>query len=232
MLEIHGHEPITYHDCHRTKGPSVRRHPPSMKPIFLLTLATATCYADGAANLLATSEWSAPVSTKYGQSLQARLILSQEHSPAHTGSHPETALYVELRNVSGAVGAPMQIYFDPGHGLSCELRDADGKSAPGGGPGSGGGPDAGWITLPYDATIRLRANMYGYGRAEGEGLLLTLHHGAAWSIPAGETKDYFLSGTLTLTPPAGTEAKTAEEARKIWSGTLVLPKSKIILKKP
>ena len=91
-------------------------------------------------------------------------------------------------------------------------------------------PGACWITLPYDSKIRLRANMYGYGKPKGDGLQLTLRSGASWTIQAGDTNDYYLSGTFTVSPPTNHVAKDFEAARAEWSGTLELPKMKISVK--
>jgi hypothetical protein len=189
----------------------------------------------GDTNIIAVSDWSKPVGTSNGQTLRGRMSIVQENSPAHAGPFPETELYLELQNVSGAAGAPMQIYFDPGNGLHCELLDANGKPPPqAAGRGSGGGPGACWITLPYDSTIRLRANMYGYGKQKGDGLLLVLSPPAMqyWNIQAGDTNVYYMSGTFTVTPPTNHVAKDIDAVRSQWSGILKLPKMKISVKKP
>jgi hypothetical protein len=109
--------------------------------------------------------------------------------------------YLELQNVSGAVGAPMQIYFDPGRGLQCEVLDSHGKPPPlVGGAGSGGSAGTCWITLPYGSTIRLRASMVGYGKKPGDGLLIQLSPPSMqrWDIQSGDTNAYFMSGTFTV----------------------------------
>jgi hypothetical protein len=203
--------------------------------LFLLLTACQFCIAGGETNIIAMSDWSKPVGTKYGQTLRGRMLIAQEHSPAHAGPTPETEVYLELQNVSGAAGAPMQICFDPGRGLRCEVLDADGKPPPSiGGAGSGGGAGACWITLPYDCTIRLRANMYGYGKKAGDGLLIQMSPPAMqrWDIQAGDTNVYFMSGTFTVTTPANHVARDFDETRSIWSGTLELPKMKISVPKP
>lgn len=178
------------------------------------------------------SDWSKPVSTGHEQALRARVLIAQGHSPAHEGPWPETEVYLEVQNVSGAVGAPTRFYFDPEHGWKCEVRNGNGKLLSPGGPGSGGGPEACWITLPYDSTIRLRANMYGYGAGKGDGLVLMLFPPQSWFIKAGDTNDYFLSGTFTVTTPANFAPKDFEAARAVWSGTLKLPKLKLPVQRP
>lgn len=163
------------------------------------------------------------------------MLIAQEHSPAHAGPWPETELYLELQNVSGAVGPPMRIYFDPGRGLRCELLNSLGKSLPERGtPGSGGGAGACWIILPYDSTIRLRANAYGYGMKPGDGFSLRLSPPGSqdWAIRAGDTNTYFLSSSFTVTPPTNHITQDFDEARTIWNGTLELPKMKIEIPKP
>jgi len=206
----------------------------AITPLLLLA-GCQFCFADGDTNIIAMSDWSKPVGTFHGQTLRGRMLIAQEHSPAHAGPWPETEFYLELQNVSGAAGAPMQFYFDPGRGLHCELLDANGRPPPPVGMGgSGGGAGACWITLPYDSTIRLRANMYGYGLKPGDGLLLVLSPPTmqSWTIRASDTNVYFISGTFTVTTPTNHVAKDFDDARTIWSGTLEFPKMKISVPKP
>ena len=162
---------------------------------------------------VAVGDWSDTVSE-----LRGRLLIV-EGRPLGDGRVRETAVYVELQNVSTAVGQPMNIYFD--NRLSCELRNSTGNIvSPEGSGGSGGRPGPCWVTLPYDSSIRLRANPYGFGRAKGAGFLIPLV-GKSWIIPAGDHGDYSLSGTFTVTPPDGHDRQHA------WSGTLTFPKMAI-----
>ena len=72
------------------------------------------------------------------------------------------------------------------------------------------------MTIPYDSTVRLRANPYDFGRAEG---VLVPLNATAWHLT--EPGDYRLSGTLTVTPPEGkTDA---------WKGVLKLPAASVKL---
>ncbi|HEY5234407.1 MAG TPA: hypothetical protein VIK35_12820 [Verrucomicrobiae bacterium] len=51
-----------------------------------------------------------------------------------------------------------------------------------------------------------------------------------WRIPRGDTNDYYLSGTLTLTIPSGISPPTLQgnNIQPIpWQGTLKLPPVKI-----
>jgi hypothetical protein len=202
--------------------------------LLLFLAAYQFCFAGGDTNIVAISDWSKPVGTVYGASLRARMIIAQEHSPAHAGPWPETEFYLEFQNVTSAVGAPLQFFFDPGSGLRCEMVDANGKPPPPvgmAGSGSGAGPC--WITLPYDSTIRLRANIYGYGSKPEDGFMLVLLPPTMqyWAIKPGNTNDYFMSGTFTGSTPTNHIAKSFDDARTIWSGTLELPKMKISVPK-
>lgn len=199
---------------------------------LLFLAACQFSYAGEDTNIVAMSDWSKPVSAANGATIRARMIISQVNSPAHAGPQKETAFYLEFQNVTGAVGSPLQFYFDPVRALRCELLDADGKPPPAegmGGSGSGAGPC--WITLPYDSTIRLRANMYGYGLKPEDGFMLVVSPPQGWTIRPGNTKTYFMSGTFTVTAPKNHVAKDSEDARTIWSGTLELPKMKLTLPK-
>ena len=86
-------------------------------------------------------------------------------------------------------------------------------------PGSGGRPGKAWVTLPFDSTLRLRANPYGFGRADADGLLIPLGSDA-WLIRAGDTADYFLAGTFASVPKDGVGIN-------VWTGEIKLPKAKV-----
>ncbi len=197
--------------------------------LFCFLAACQPCFAGGDTNIIAMSDWSKPVGTIYSESLRGRMIIAQERSRAYAGSWPETEFYLELQNVSGAAGTPMQIYFDPERGLHCEVLDKSGKPPPMiGGAGSGGGAGPCWIALLYDSTIRLRANMYGYGKKLGDGLLLQMVSTTQrWDIKPGDTNIYYLSATFTVAPPTNSAPRDPDVESRIWSGTLELPKMKI-----
>ncbi len=198
---------------------------------FLLLAACHLCCASGDTNIIAMSDWSKPVDTT-DDSLRVRMIAAYGRGPGFGGPHDETQFYLEFQNVSGPIISPTQFYFDPSRGLRCVMKDANGNTVPAGGSGSGGGAGACWITLPYDSTIRLRANMFGYGTKRGAGLILTLYPPYAWEFRAGDTNSYYLSGTFTVTTPTNFVPKDFEAARAVWSGTLQLPRMKITVPKP
>jgi hypothetical protein len=203
-------------------------------PFVMLLVACQLCFAGGETNIIAESDWSAPVSTSNGDSLRVRMIVAQGRSAAFAGPWPETQFYLEFQNVSGASSASTQFYFNPSQQLHCTLLDANGKPPPTvGGGGSGGGASAAWITLPYDSTIRLRANMFGYGNKPREGLLLTLWPPAQdWTIQSGDTNTYYLSGKLRIATPTNFVPKDHEVQKPVWSGTFELPKMRISVQKP
>jgi hypothetical protein len=122
------------------------------------------CFAAGQETTnLAMTEWSKPVANENGQTLRGRLIMAQGNSPAHADDWPETQVYLELQNVSAAAGPPILVYVDFSRDLHCLVLDGAGKGPPTTGiGGSGVSPDTCRVALPYDSTIRLRANMYGY----------------------------------------------------------------------
>jgi hypothetical protein len=156
------------------------------------------------------------------------MIIAYGRSSAFDGPHPETQVYLEFQNVSGAIISPTQFFFDPTAGLRCEVRDGNGLLLRASG-GNTLGTGASWITLPYDSTIRLRANAAGFGSTPGEGLILMLHPEAEqyWWIRTGDTNTYYLSGTFTVTTPTNFVPKDFETARAVWSGTLKLPKTRV-----
>jgi hypothetical protein len=175
---------------------------------LLVMLTTCHTALADEKTVLATGGWSEAVS-----GLRGRLILARGRALGD-GKTRESLVYVEIENVTHTHSGEVAVYFDP-DALKCELADAAGKAvAPTPIPGSGGRPGKVRVTVPFDSSIRLRANPYAFGRAEG--LLIPLNH-AAWHIK--DTAVYHLSGTLTVTPP---EVKV-----DAWKGTLRLPAAKV-----
>jgi hypothetical protein len=161
-------------------------------------------------------------------SLRGRLIICHGYSPGYAGKLAETQVYLELQNVSINRGSLMEVYFDPRNGLECALRDSRNQAPPvGGGGGSGAFPSACWVTLPYDSTLRLRVSWYGYGMPEAVGLRIPLFH--EYVIRADNTNDYALSGTFTVTAPTN---HASPPGYRVWQGRLVLPDTKIAIKRP
>jgi hypothetical protein len=165
---------------------------------------------------VAVGEWSALV-----EGLRGRLVIAQKY-PHGDVNYIETRVYVEFEN-SSAADSPtdtIDLYFDP-TGLTCELVDAAGQAVPQG-PGflDRGRPGGYWVTLPFDATMRLRVNPSGQGDTRNVGLLIPLWN-ASWLVPARGAGEYFLSGTFVVNPPM------ALARGNVWRGTLVFPKLKV-----
>jgi hypothetical protein len=159
---------------------------------------------------VATGDWSEPA-----DGIRGRLVLAQGRALGD-GKPRESLVYVELENRANTASGEVGLLFDP-NSLKCELTDAKGNAvAQTPVAGGGGRPNKKWVTLPYDSSIRLRANPYAFGRAEG--LLIPLNN-AAWHVEDGE---YRLSGTLNVTAPEGKDGP--------WKGELKLPAAKISLK--
>ena len=120
------------------------------------------------------------------------------------------AFYVELQDCGEAWGYT-EVYCDMGPHGGCRLesRDPSGKHIVEPQHAFGGGaPQARWITLPGDSTIRLRVSRYG-------------------GFTYASTGDYFVSGTFSSQPP-----KDPNDHRlNVWQGTLKLPAMEIVPKK-
>ena len=144
-------------------------------------------------------------------------------------------MYVELQDASESVGESMRLFCDFGRtdfrpeykgGLRCELRDKDMRpvkptASPFGG-GGGGVPQSEWVTLPSDATIRLRASPFGIHRPKA--MAIAPDVGSLWVIDDGDANEYFLSGTFT----AAAADRTPPGDGHIWRGTIELPAVKIV----
>jgi len=163
--------------------------------------------------MVAVGDWSEPV-----DGLRGRLIVAQGRA-LDDGKARESLIYLEVQNV--AETGERSFTFDP-DGLKCELLDAKGKAVPKSPPfgAAGGRPGKTAVTLPFDSTLRLRANPYGFFRADD---LLVPFSTAVWLIKAGDTADYYLAGTFTV-PPVDRNGP----GKAPWSGELKLPKAKLI----
>ena len=186
-----------------------------MRALVLVALVVAGQAATAADEKtpVALGDWYAPAG-----GLRGRLLVYQGRTLGD-GKARETLVYVELQNVAEA--GERRLEFDPDR-LKCELLDAAGKAVPQA-PAfgrSGGRPGKSLVTLPYNSTLRLRANPYGFGRADG--LLLPLN-ADAWLIEAGDDADYFLAGTYTA-PPVDWNGPS----KPPWAGELKLPGAKIV----
>ena len=152
--------------------------------------------------------------------VQGRLIISEDQPFSYTKI---VAVYLELQNVSN-VGNAIEIYFDPTHTFQCQLLDPDDKPvATAGLPASIMIPHPFWLILPYDSSLRFRISVSGYGVPRNEKALIPLECGD-WVIKSGDAIDYKLEVTFVVNPPK------VEIDRRVWKGTLKLPRVKVALK--
>jgi len=163
---------------------------------------------------MAAGDWSEPV-----DGIRGRLLLVRGGPNLPDLKSWVALVYVELESVTNSGARAM--YFDPA-ALQCKLTTADGAAAapesPFGGFGGRGGLPAGWVTMPYDSLMRLRANPSGYGSPDGLYISLASGHHL---LKTGDAGEYHLSGTLTVSPPAGHGRGDA------WTGVLKLPPVKL-----
>jgi hypothetical protein len=170
-------------------------------------------------------EWSSPVVDDGGHAVQGRLVLREK---GVTHDRREVVLYVELRNASSFVGDSMSLYCDMGKtesgagnrsGLQCELKDGRNRSVEAVPYAFGGAvPLSQWVTLPSDATIRMRASPFGIHRSQG--IAISPHLGTVWVIADDDSNKYTLSGTFAISPPQGTVAPSDDH---VWIGAIDLP---------
>jgi hypothetical protein len=109
-------------------------------------------------------------------------------------------------------------------GLHCELLDKDNrKVAPSAFPFGGGVPLSQWVTLPPDATLRLRCSPFAGSRADG--FVIAPGLGMHWTIAMNDPKEYTLSGSFTVDP--GNDQLAVDPPEHIWRGTITLSPVKI-----
>jgi hypothetical protein len=180
--------------------------------------------------IIAAGEWSKPVADSRGCAVRGRLVLGERRV---SEERREVAVYVELQEASDAGGGALAIFCDFGKtdfrpeyqgGLQCELRDSAERPVRAVGfPFSGAIPRSEWVTLPRDATIRLRASPFGIHRANALAIAPSL--AKLWVIGDDDPNEYFLSGTFTVDPAADPVPPGKEH---VWRGTLVLPAVRIV----
>jgi hypothetical protein len=221
----------------RWNFPDVIESKPSMKPLTFLLIVVLCCYWCSAGQpgtgitagqpdpaVTSVGEWSEPVSDSDGHTLRGRLVVCDDR-PAGGSNHAR--VYLELEHaIKGGFTSPLEVYHDintGGTALNLELRDGHDQPVPPN-PVSIRAPSlpACWVTLPCDATVRLRSDLYAYSLTPNpDGLLLMLGSGT-WTIPTNATGEFYLSGTFT--PPADHPSALKYH---IWQGTLKLPKVKV-----
>jgi hypothetical protein len=146
----------------------------------------------------------------HGLVLRGRLVYTKD-------ALENLVIFLELQNISSVLDTTY-LYYDATN-LTCELRDSSGKPVRSAAAAvyDGPVPKIGWLALPYDSILRFRVSLPGFGQATN---LVSAAWGA-WLLPTGETRDYYLSGELTLKAPTG------ETRPRVWQGTLKLPSVKI-----
>jgi hypothetical protein len=195
-----------------------------MKTVVILLMAAAfQCLGQTDTNLIATGDWSPIVSDSRGHSLRGRLLVYDDSGPS-AANHAR--IYLELHHpFQGAWDAPIEINYDVGvhPNLNFEMRDGAGKAiAQTPIVIRGPAPSPVWVSLPCDATIRLRADGYLLGPPQKpDGLEVFVQLGC-WVIPKNATNDYFLSAIFSPEKEEGNRSNWYH-----WQGTLELPKVRI-----
>jgi hypothetical protein len=184
--------------------------------------------------VLAAGEWSGPVADGRGYAVRGRLVLGEK---LLGDDRREVVVYVELQDATESVGRSMRLFCDLGKtdfrpeykgGLECELRDKDKRPVPPTPfPFSGAVPRSQWVTLPSDATIRLRASPFGIHRAKA--WAIAPHLGKLWVVGDDDPNPYFLSGTFTVDPA---EDRIPPGEDHVWRGAIVLPAVRIANRRP
>jgi hypothetical protein len=179
---------------------------------------------------IAVGDWSKPVADNRGRAIRGRLLLCEKRVSA---DRREVAVYIELQDVSEAVGETMLLFGDFGRtdfrpeykgGLRCQLRDKDDKPVkPASFPFGGGIPGSQWVMLPSDASIRLRATPFGMHQPNALAICPGL--GTSWVIGDDDPGEYFLSGTFTIDPAADRKPPSGDW---VWRGTIELPPARIV----
>lgn len=198
-----------------------------LTPFLTLVLSCHCCFAGQPdAGVIGVGEWSEPVSDGDGYTLRGRLVVCDDR-PASASGHAR--VYLELEHVfKGAWTSALEVYHDiQGTALNLELRDGHDQPVPRK-PMAIRAPSLPptWVTLPCDATARLRADLCHLSTNPKPDGLQVLTGSGNWIIPANApanaAAEFYLSGTFT--PPADHPSALKYH---VWQGTLKLPKVKI-----
>lgn len=177
--------------------------------------------------VIASGDWSKPVADSRGYAVRGRLVLCEKKVAE---DRRETAVYVELQDASPFIGSGMRLFcnFRPAQpdtkaGMHTELRDANRKPVPSQPFAFGGAvPVPQWVSLPTDATIRLRTSPFGVHRPKA--LAIAPQLSDLWIIADDDPKEYFLSATVVIDSPVKPEVGASEH---VWSGAVELPAMRI-----
>lgn len=198
-------------------------------------MAWRCCLAQTDTNLIATGDWSEPVSDRDGCSLRGRLLVYDKQLTRHWDSGAR--IYLELQqapkpDTNGMIwfSDPVEIYYDPNLGidgqpaeLNLELHDGLDRKIPSERVTFNGAFEKPyWVTLPLNATLRIRSTdlAFGFDGTNSTGLHIMGH--GQWTISPHSTNDYYLHGTFTAT-----NDHPSPLHYHIWTGTLKLPTVKI-----
>jgi hypothetical protein len=185
---------------------------------LLVVLAVQSCLAGPVSEPISFGAWSEATN-----GLRGRLAFAED--PKLFGARMGV-VYLELQNVS--FGDTMYVYYKADQSpFRCELRDSSQALCQSSGCEYDGMiPGPCWLALPHDSALRFRMTLGGFGVPQNGGLFIAGCISDCWVIPKTAAKDYFLSGTLTITAPK-------DDLRpRVWEGTLKLPQVKIPVKKP
>lgn len=182
---------------------------------------------------IAAGDWSQPVVDSRNYALRGRLVVCEKRV---SEERRNVAVYVELQDVTESIGQSMLLYCDMSRkdfrpenksGLNCEMRNKDGdpvKSTLF--PFGGAVPLSQWVTLPVDATIRVRASPFSISRPNA--IAVAPHLGSLWIIEDGDPDEYFLTGTFTIAPP---DDDVPPGDGHVWKGSIELPRVRLVGRK-
>jgi hypothetical protein len=197
--------------------------------LLLVTLAATALAADGP-TVIAFGDWSKPVTGKDGYALRGRLVLCEK---VVSDDRREVAVYIELQDASESIHPDLQLWCEVAKtdhrpeykpGLHCQMTDAKGNVVEAKGfPFGGGVPRNQWVSLPTDATIRLRTTPFGIHQPGA--LAICPNLSGMWIISDDDKAEFRLSGTFTIDPAA--DNKPPNDDLPVWRGTLTFPPMQI-----
>jgi hypothetical protein len=175
--------------------------------VFAFALTVSEAPGGGGAAADDAAGWSDAVN-----GLRARLSVRQTETFNDT---PILTTYLELQNVRD-LGNVMEVADILEHAEFTVTNAAGKVVAPADGPFDSLSVELGVIRLPHDSLLRFNIAQRGAGVSRGLAAHLDLGPLAHWNFKAGD-ETYYLQAKLTV----------KERADQRWSGTLVLPRTRL-----
>ena len=200
-------------------------HPMKTIVYLILFAACSSCLAQVDTNLIAAGDWSAIVRTDaHSPALRGRLLVYNDRGQSVANNHAR--VYLELQHVfTNAWFLPVEIYYNPDWATDLHLEMRDERNDPIPAQPTTATPSLTgpcWVTLPCDATVRLRGDSRA-GHLTPSGLEVLVRDGC-WNVPLNTINEFYLSGTFTASTNHPSPLKYPTRPSSSWRELMARPR--------